>query len=139
MGWINGRDYHEGDAQPGDQEVPARPSVAHEWNGLAWVLNTKMAAQNSVNTLEAQQVQALTARARREMDLGSIVAIRLVGAMFEQLGTALSQPAIVAAALSLKHIGQADDKNNPGTWIDIPGVAALVAIDAAAKAARKNL
>ncbi len=34
--------YHEGEEQPGDVEVPIRPSEAHVWNGTEWAISPEL-------------------------------------------------------------------------------------------------
>ena len=92
-----------------------------------------------ISSLETEQIARTTARARREMDLGSILAIRAIGSIFQTLGTALNQAAVVNAALPLVRIGKVEDKANPGTWIDAPGVKALIDIQTAVEQKRAQL
>ena len=101
--------------------------------------NTPNVAKVAIADLETVQILKTTARARREMDLGSILAIRAIGTLFQTLGTALNQAAVVNAALPLVRIGKVEDKANPGTWIDTPGVKALIDIQTAIEQKRPLL
>ena len=100
---------------------------------------TPNAAKVAIADLELTQILKTTPRARREMDLGSILAIRAIGVLFQTLGTALNQAAVVNAALPLVRIGKVEDKSNPGTWIDTPGVKALMDIQTSIEQKRAQL
>lgn len=55
MGWINSsNEYNGGDQQPGEIEVPDRPSADYMWNGSEWVLKPP-AVPDEVTMAQAQQ------------------------------------------------------------------------------------
>jgi len=69
--WLDNQGaYYEGDRQPNSIAVPRRPSAVHEWAGTTWALNTRRAAQATIDQLEQQQSLRLTPRAMREFILG---------------------------------------------------------------------
>lgn len=119
-----------------------QPGYAEEWlddNAPDLQPTAQALALAQIASLEFEQTVKTTPRARREMDLGSILAIRAIGTIFQTLGAALNQPAVVNAALPLVHIGKVEDKVNPGTWIDTPGVKALIDIQTAIEQKRPLL
>lgn len=84
--------YHEGDALDDSVAVPQRPSVAHEWDGDQWVLNTKTAAMELIARLEMQQQQRLTPRGDREFRLAVYQALSALPG----LGALANHPAFLA-------------------------------------------
>lgn len=62
MGYIDQQgNYHEGDKQLGDIEVPKRPSLEHTWQNGEWVIGKKQQYDKINATYSTQLSNVLTA------------------------------------------------------------------------------
>jgi len=62
-GYISNIDdhYYEGDQQDDDLEVDQRPSLDHDWNGSAWIVNDVRSNKTAIDAAKKIRDEALNA------------------------------------------------------------------------------
>jgi hypothetical protein len=114
--WIGSNGYHGGEALPGDQEVPERPSPFHTWDGEQWVLvDGGLNASIKAQIFAIESANLVTQRALRESIVGYCTAFKALAAtsklIITGLGPAVPAPTAAAINAQLDQItAKADDQ-----------------------------